>query len=146
MVYDIGGYIGMIMGAVSFLIGGFTPATVFFLVLNFVDLITGLMYAASVNEIESKILTKGLFKKAGMWCVIIVAHSLDMVIFGGADVARLTVVLILYANEAISILENAGKLGVEVPDELMSYFAQLKDKTNNNLKDGLDNDKDENKK
>lgn len=104
------------------------------------------MYAASVNEIESKILTKGLFKKTGMWCVIIVAHSLDMVIFGGADVARLTVVLILWANESISILENAGKLGVEVPDELMSYFAQLKDKTNDNLKDKLDNSKDENKK
>lgn len=145
MVYDIGGYVGMIMGAVSFLIGGFTPATVFFLVFNLIDLFTGLANATNNGEIESKIFTKGIFKKAGMWCVIIVAHGLDMVVFGGADITRLPVLMTLLANEGISIVENAGKLGVTIPKSLVKYLAQLEDKSNNELKEKLDDNKNDNK-
>ena len=51
----------------------------------------------------------------------------------------------LLANEGISIVENAGKLGVTIPKSLVKYLAQLEDKSNDELKDKLDNDKDNNK-
>ena len=145
MVYDIGGYISMVMGAIGFLIGDFTLSVKFFLVFNVIDLITGIMCASTNGEIESKIFTKGLFKKTGMWCVIIVAHGIDMVFFGGAEVARFPVIITLFANEGISIIENAGKLGANIPKPLVNYLAQLKDKSNNELSDKLDNNKGNNK-
>ena len=80
-----------------------------------------------------------------MWCVIIVAHGLDMVVFGGADITRLPVLMTLLANEGISIVENAGKLGVTIPKSLVKYLAQLEDKSNNELKEKLDNNEDDNK-
>ena len=50
------------------------------------------------------------------------------------------------ANEGVSILENAGKLGLPIPEYLKQALVQLKDKADDSaeeLKDKLTGDKED---
>lgn len=121
------GVIGMLIVATTFLIGGITPAVTFLLVFNIIDFITGVMSGYINNELESSIMTKGLFKKTGMWTMVIVAHGLDVVAFKGVDLTRSVIIVALMANEGLSIAENVGRLGVRVPSKLVDSLKQLQD-------------------
>lgn len=81
---------------------------------------------------------KGIIKKVGYLCVIAVAMMVDYIILRVASEIGMTIELkaffgILIAvwyllNEALSIIENAGRMGAPVPDWLRQYIAVLKNK------------------
>jgi len=54
----------------------------------------------------------------------------------GVAVCRSAVIGFYLANEGISILENAGELGIPLPKKLIAVLKQLKDKED---KDGDSN-------
>ncbi|HCC34426.1 MAG TPA: hypothetical protein DEQ02_01840 [Ruminococcaceae bacterium] len=60
--------------------------------------------------------------------VLAVAALLDRLLGLKGYVCRTAVCYFYIANEGISILENAAKLGVPVPDKIKSVLAQIKDK------------------
>lgn len=81
---------------------------------------------------------KGILKKVGYMCVIAVAIALDFLIatlsgriglnvHGSVFFGLLTTVWYML-NELLSIIENAGRMGVIVPEWLYKYIAVLKDK------------------
>lgn len=81
---------------------------------------------------------KGILKKVGYVCVIVVAIALDYVIVIlagqiGVDVHGNTFFGLLVTawyilNEMLSITENAGRMGADIPTWLLRYIAVLKDK------------------
>lgn len=137
--------IGTILGALGavcgFLFGELTGLLIAVLVLMGVDYITGLGAASVRHELDSKIGWKGILKKACMLLILSVAHILDVYVLGVAQIdtghaAIMTLVEFLYiGNEGLSILENAGKLGVTLPAPLYKVLVQLKDLGNDTKKD-----------
>ena len=88
---------------------------------------------------------KGIAKKVAYLVVIAVAMVIDYIIIQTSDVLRFTLpntilsllVTVWYLlNEALSITENAGRMGAPVPGWLMKYIAALKSKIDNNRETG----------
>ena len=122
----IGGFCGTLWGALD----GVMMALIAFIV---IDYITGLMVAIVNKTLNSSVGFKGLAKKVFILLLVLIANILDVHIMGGSGVIRGVVIAFYLANEGISILENAGKLGVPYPEKLREVLEQLKeseDKTN----------------
>ena len=113
--------IGAVGGWISWLLGGWDTAVVTLLIFMAIDYISGLAVAGVFHAsrktdsgaLESRAGWKGLCKKAMTLLFVLVAHRLDMVI--GTTYIRDAVVIAFVANELISIVENAGLMGVPIP-------------------------------
>lgn len=80
----------------------------------------------------------GIVKKFGILCIIVVSMVLDYIVATLAIQMHLTppittlfsllVVSWFLLNEMLSIIENAGRMGADVPNWLAKYIAVLKDK------------------
>ncbi len=92
-----------------------------------IDYITGLMVGISTKTLNSSTGFKGLAKKVFILLLVLIANILDTHIMGGSGVVRGIVIAFYLANEGISILENAGKLGVSYPQKLKDVLEQLKE-------------------
>ena len=90
------------------------------------DYITGLISAYIDKNISSSIGFKGIAKKVFIMALVAVGHILDTYIIGDSAVFRSAVIGFYLANEGISILENAGKIGLPLPKKLVDVLAQLK--------------------
>lgn len=113
--------IGAVGGWISWLLGGWDTAVVTLLIFMAIDYISGLAVAGVFHAsrktdsgaLESRAGWKGLCKKAMTLLFVLIAHRLDMVI--GTTYIRDAVVIAFVANELISIVENAGLMGVPLP-------------------------------
>ena len=113
--------IGAVGGWISWLLGGWDTAVVTLLIFMTIDYISGLAVAGVFHAsrktdsgaLESRAGWKGLCKKAMTLLFVLVAHRLDLVI--GTTYIRDAVVIAFVANELISIVENAGLMGVPMP-------------------------------
>lgn len=121
----IGGVCGALIGHVD----GVLLALLFFMA---ADYITGLMVGWVQHNLNSEIGFKGLMKKVFILLLVAVGNVLDVYVIGSGAVVRSAVIAFYLANEGLSILENAGKLGVPYPDKLKDVLAQLKDDDNEN--------------
>lgn len=118
----LGGVAGFFLGEMD----GLLLALVGLIVL---DYITGLLVGWYRRKLSSRTGSKGLAKKCFILCVVAVGHILDtQLLGGGASVCRSAVIGFYIANEGLSILENAGKLGVPLPQKLRAALEQLRDK------------------
>lgn len=97
------------------------------------DYITGVIVAIVRKELNSEVGFKGIAKKVLILVLVAVGHIIDVHVLGGGAVCRSAVIGFYLANEGISILENAGNLGIPLPKKLMAVLQQLK----------KDNDKEE---
>lgn len=101
--------------------GGWDTALSTLIMLLTIDYITGLMVAGffkkspktATGALESHAGWRGLCKKCITLILVLVAHRLDLVI--GATYIRDGVCIAFIANEVISIIENAGLMGVPIP-------------------------------
>ena len=113
--------IGAVGGWISWLLGGWDTAVVTLVIFMAIDYISGLAVAGVFHAsrktdsgaLESRAGWKGLCKKAMTLLFVLVAHRLDLVI--GTTYIRDAVVIAFVANELISIVENAGLMGVPLP-------------------------------
>jgi toxin secretion/phage lysis holin len=122
---------GAVGAAVGFLYGetnGFFAAII---ALMAMDYVTGILCAAASKTLSSEIGYKGLVKKLMILIIIAVAHLVDTYIIGTGSALMTAVILFFAANEGISILENAAKLGLPVPKKLTEVLEQLKDESEN---------------
>ena len=97
-----------------------------------IDYITGLMVGIVTKTLNSSTGFKGLAKKVFILLLVLIANILDVHIMGGSGVVRGVVIAFYLANEGISILENAGKLGVPYPQSLKNVLEQLKESEEQN--------------
>lgn len=120
-----GGFGGLFWGKLD----GVMMALLAFIV---IDYITGLMVAIVNKTLNSSVGFKGLAKKVFILLLVLIANILDIHVMGGSGVVRGVVIAFYLANEGISILENAGKLGVPYPEKLKNVLEQLKESEEQN--------------
>lgn len=97
------------------------------------DYVSGVILAVKQGKLNSRVGFFGIVKKALIFVVVIIAHLLDQLT--GLDAIRSITVLFYISNEGISILENLGKLGVEIPKKIRDVLEQLEDKDDDNSED-----------
>lgn len=91
------------------------------------DYITGILCAVYERKLSSEVGFKGLAKKVFIFALIGVANLIDLYILKG-ELLRTVVCVYYIANEALSITENAIRLGLPVPKKLKDVLVQLKNK------------------
>lgn len=120
---------GVVIGAItSFLFGTWQEYLTILIVMQAIDLITGFFNARNKYELSSSQMYKGLMKKFAVWLVIIMAHMIDLILFGN-HVVQAAVAFGYIGNEALSAVENLGEMGILVPDSVVKYLKQIKDKS-----------------
>lgn len=117
----IGGWLGWFIGGLD----GFIYALIAFVV---IDYMTGLMAAAVERKLSSEVGFRGIFKKILIFMLVGIGSILDRQIIGDGSVLRTAVIFFYISNEGISIIENAGRIGLPVPKKLMDILEQLKSK------------------
>lgn len=69
----------------------------------------------------------GLLKKASIFVIIILAAQVDRMMGGDTQIFRNGTAFFFVANDALSVLENVGELGVALPAFLKSALIKLRD-------------------
>lgn len=126
--------IGVVGSAIAALFGGWDAALITLMIFMAVDYVTGLLVAGVFHNsektpngaLESRAGWKGLCRKGVTLLVVLVACRLDLVT--GANFIRDAVVIGFIANETISIVENAGLMGVPIPAVITRAIDVLKHK------------------
>ena len=118
----IGGGIGWFLGGAD----GFLYALIAFVVL---DYITGIMCAIVDKSLSSEVGFKGIFKKVLIFIMVGVGNIIDVQVLGQAGVLRTAVIFFYLSNEGVSMLENAGHLGLPIPAKLKEVLEQLHDRS-----------------
>jgi len=114
---------GVFCGAVTFIWGGMDTIFTIFLCLMVLDYITGVMSAVKTKSLSSETGFYGLLKKIGMLSIVALAHFIGD--YSNMPDIRSIVIGFYIANEGISILENSARLGVPMPQKLVSILKQL---------------------
>ena len=128
-------FAGVIGSWIASLFGGWDAALVTLIILMGVDYVTGLIVAGVFHcsrktlngALESGTGWKGLCKKGGMLLVVLVACRLDLIM--GSNFIRDAAVIAFIINETISIIENAGLMGIPVPAVITRAIDVLKQET-----------------
>ena len=117
----VGGWLGYFLGGCD----GLLYALVLFVV---VDYITGVMCAAADHKLSSEVGFKGICRKVLIFLLVGIGHVLDAQIIGTGSVLRTAVIFFYLSNEGMSLLENAGHLGLPIPEKLKVVLEQLHDR------------------
>jgi toxin secretion/phage lysis holin len=128
--------VGAAGGLIAGLFGGWDASLQALLIFMAVDYITGVITASVGKSPKSKsgslcsaIGWKGLSKKGVVLLLVLVAQWLDVAL--STSYIRDAVCISFMANELLSITENAGLIGVPLPDILKKAIEVLHDKNNN---------------
>lgn len=127
--YIVQTFFGVVGAVLSFLYGELSVAFLTLVALICIDFITGLMHAYFEQTLNSKTCARGIAKKVYILALVAVGHMVDGVT--GAGVCMNVVTFFYIANEAMSIIENAGRIGLPVPDKLIAVLEQLNGKEGN---------------
>ena len=112
---------GVIGGFIAALFGGWNQAMTTLIIFMAIDYLTGFLVAAvfhrsgktETGALSSDVGLRGIAKKGVMLLIVLVAARLDLLI--GTTFIRDTACIALILNELISIMENAGLMGVPFP-------------------------------
>ncbi len=113
--------IGAVGSGIAALFGGWDTGLVSLLIFMALDYVSGLVTAgvfhksnkSDTGSLESKAGWKGLCRKCMTLVFVLVAYRLDLVI--GTNYIRDAVIIAFMANELISLVENAGLMGIPLP-------------------------------
>lgn len=119
----IGGALGWFIGGLD----GFLYALIAFVV---IDYLTGLLAAGVQKKLSSEVGFKGIAKKIAIFLLVGIANIIDVDVIQNGTALRTAVIFFYLSNEGLSILENAGNIGLPIPEKLKTMLAQLKDKEN----------------
>ena len=118
----IGGWLGWFLGGAD----GFLYALIVFVA---IDYITGVMCAIVDHKLSSEVGFKGICKKVLIFMMVGIGNIIDVQVLGQAGVLRTAVIFFYLSNEGVSMLENAGHLGLPIPAKLKDILEQLHDRT-----------------
>lgn len=102
----------------------------FLMILMIVDFVTGFAKAIKNENLWSKRSFRGMAKKTLIFCIIILANIIDMILNLNSALITLTV-LYYIANEGVSIVENCAEMGILVPEEIKNKLKVMNDENNN---------------
>ena len=109
----------------GYFLGGADGLMIALLVLLVLDYLTGVFCAITDKALSSAVGFKGICRKLVLLMLVGVAHILDVHVVGDGSAMRAAVICFYMSNEGLSLLENAARLGLPVPDRLREILAQL---------------------
>jgi toxin secretion/phage lysis holin len=126
---------GLVGGFIATLLGGWDTGLETLVIFMVADYITGLIVAGvfkkspktETGALESGAGLKGLCRKFFAFVFVLIAHYLDLVM--GTTYIRDTVIIAFIANELISLVENAGLMGLPLPTVITKAIDILQKKT-----------------
>ena len=120
----VGGWLGYFLGGCD----GLLYALIAFVV---IDYITGVMCAIINKQLSSEVGFKGIFRKVLIFLLVGIANIIDVQVIGTGAVLRTAVIFFYISNEGVSLLENAGHLGLPIPEKIKTVLEQLHDRAEN---------------
>lgn len=128
------GVLGMIGGAIASAFGGWSAGLTTLLIVMAIDYLSGLIVAGVFHKspksesgaLESRAGWKGLVRKGMTLLIVLIGCRLDILL--GIMYIRDAMIIAFIINELLSIIENAGLMGVPIPDALKDAIELLKDK------------------
>ncbi len=128
-------WLAAVVGAVLGLFGAWTQMHTILVAVMATDYVTGCIVAALGRSpktdgggLSSKVGFIGLAKKGFIMAIVLLATLLDRALGGTATVFQSAALAYYIANEGLSILENAGLLGVPFPERLKHALEAMRDK------------------
>ena len=113
---------------ISFLFGNMEGMLIALIALIILDYISGVIAAAVEKRLSSAVGAKGIAKKIFMLLIVALANIVDINVIGDGHVLKTVTVVFYICNECISLIENAGRIGVPVPKKLLDVLEQLRDR------------------
>lgn len=135
------GGVGAMFSAIASYFGGWDSSLTTLVIFMAVDYITGLLVAAvfhkspktATGTLESRAGWKGLCRKGVTFLIVLVACRLDIV--AGTTFLRDAVIVAFLVNESLSIIENAGLMGIPIPEVIINAVDTLKNKSESHYSD-----------
>lgn len=128
--------IGIVGSFVASLFGGWTASLTTLLIFMGIDYLSGLIVAGvfhnspktETGTLESRAGLKGLIRKFTMLLFVLIGYRLDVAV--GTTYIRDAICIAFMANELLSIVENAGLMGIPIPAVITNAIDILKKKSN----------------
>ena len=116
-------------------IAGWNPHLQTLIIFMAIDYVTGLLVAAVFQKsnktkdgaLDSRAGFRGLIRKGMILIIVLVAYHLDAVI--GSNIIMNCCIFAFIANETISIIENAGLMGIPIPSIITKAIEILKERS-----------------
>lgn len=126
--------VGVVGGFITTAFGGWSTGLTTLVIFMTVDYMTGLIVAGVFHKskktnsgmLESRAGFKGICKKVMMLLCVLVGYRLDLM--AGTTVVKDGITIAFLCNEALSIVENAGLMGIPGLDGLSGAIEALKRK------------------
>lgn len=135
---EILGGVGIIGSAIAELYGGWTQGMTTLVILMIIDYIMGILVAgvfgaskkSEDGKLESRAGWKGLVRKGVTLLIVLVATRIDLML--ESNFVRDAAVIGFAANELLSIVENAGLMGIPMPAVVTNAIEVLQKKATEN--------------
>lgn len=135
---EILGDVGIIGSAIAELYGGWTQGMTTLVILMIIDYIMGILVAgvfgtskkSEDGKLESRAGWKGLVRKGVTLLIVLVATRIDLML--ESNFVRDAAVIGFAANELLSIVENAGLMGIPMPAVVTNAIEVLQKKSKEN--------------
>lgn len=130
--------------AISSFFGVLFIPIILMVICNTLDFVTGIVASHCKGEqVRSKIFYRGIAKKIGMWCLVLVGVLVDETIkysiaqfgitFPFTFLIACIVAVWIICNELLSIMENLDEIGVPMPPFLKKVIKYLQHSTESQI-------------
>lgn len=129
------GIVGLIGSFIANIFGGWDSAMTTLVIFMIIDYVAGLVVAGVFKKskksengaLNSNVGWKGLSKKGMTLVIVLIAHRLDLAL--GTNFVKDATIIGYIMNETLSIIENAGLMGVPIPSAISEAIDLLKNKS-----------------
>ncbi|TVX91773.1 phage holin family protein [Paenibacillus agilis] len=111
----------------AFMFGGWPTLMQVLLMMIIIDYVTGIIAAGVTGTLRSRVGLVGISRKIFIFLIIAIAHQVDLVL-GDQHMLRDASIFFYMANELLSIIENAGRMGVPIPSTIKKAIEILHEK------------------
>ncbi|MDF9626749.1 phage holin family protein [Bacillus cereus] len=110
-------FIATFGGFCGYFLGGWDATLKVLVIMAASDYTTGVVAAGYNGELKSKVGFKGIAKKVVLFLLVGAAAQLDTAL-GSNSAIREATIFFFMGNELLSLLENAGRMGIPLPQAL----------------------------
>lgn len=120
--------IAVLGGWIGYYLGGCDGLIYLLITCVIIDYITGVMCAITDHRLSSAVGFKGICRKVLIFMLVGLANLIDVDVIKSGSIVRTAVLFFYISNEGVSLLENAGHLGLPIPKKLKDVLEQLHDR------------------
>ncbi|MCG9966883.1 phage holin family protein [Pelotomaculum terephthalicicum JT] len=135
--YKIKATVGLVCaaigGTVCSVLGGWDMLLKALVIMVALDYASGLLAAFVEKTLNSEVRFKGVAKKVLIFILVAVAFNIDQTV--GTTIIRTAVISFYIGIEGLSVLKNAGRAGLPVPDVLAKALEEIQKKSSNEVKE-----------